>query len=87
MGWGIDFIKNVTAETPVFRHGEEPTLPPLFTFNKNYDIILLMKQYVFQKRRFKAIPRRENRWMSDVTHQISKTLVRKEVGASTSWNE
>ena len=29
------------------------------------------------KRRLKAISGRENRWMSDVNHQISKTLVRK----------
>lgn len=29
------------------------------------------------KRRLKAISRRENRWMSDMNHQISKTLVQK----------
>ena len=29
------------------------------------------------RRRLKAISGRENRWMSDVNHQISKTLVRK----------
>lgn len=29
------------------------------------------------KRKLKAISRRENRWMSDVNHQISKTLVQK----------
>jgi putative transposase len=29
------------------------------------------------KRRLKAISGRENRWMSDVNHQISKTLVEK----------
>jgi IS605 OrfB family transposase len=29
------------------------------------------------KRRFKAISGRENRWMTDVNHQISKTLVQK----------
>lgn len=29
------------------------------------------------KRRLKAISRRENRWMTDVNHQISKTLVEK----------
>lgn len=29
------------------------------------------------KRRLKSISRRENRWMSDVNHQISKTLVEK----------
>ena len=41
------YIKNVTAETPVFRHGEELSLHPLFTFSKNYDIILLMRQCIF----------------------------------------
>lgn len=34
------------------------------------------------KRRLKAISGRENRWMSDVNHQISKTLVQK-YGANT----
>ena len=34
--------KNVMAEPPAFRHGEEPSLS-FFSFNKNRDIILLMK--------------------------------------------
>ena len=52
------FIKNVTAETPAFRHGEEPS-PPFFTFSKNYDIILLMNQcvfYNFSERQVKKCP-------------------------------
>ena len=49
---------------------------------KRYKFQVLRKQLQSKgtksaKRRLKAISGRENRWMTDVNHQISKTLVRK----------